>query len=182
VPAGPALPLPPPPRFLERAIPRQKGLAYLFGLVTSLAMGLLCYVVAVQVSVVLGTMLFVGLPFGMGFWTAFSVSYGRNLSAWAAIGYGLSGIGASLLLLLGFGWEGVACVVMAAPLLAAVGALGVAQRGLVPAHRLGAAAHLRFGRHAQAGPDRWPRPRRDPSLRIHQWHLRRAHRGLGRAY
>jgi uncharacterized membrane protein YhaH (DUF805 family) len=121
---GPPFPEPRPPRFLDRVIPRPLGLAYLFGLVTSLAMGLLCYVITVQVSSVLGTSLFIGLPFGMGFWTGFCVSYGRTGGAWAAIGFGLSTIGLGLVLLLAVAWEGVACLVMAFPILLILGALG----------------------------------------------------------
>jgi uncharacterized membrane protein YhaH (DUF805 family) len=121
---GPPLPEPRPPRFLDHAIPRQKGMAYLFGLLTSLVMGLLCYVITVQLSSVLGTMLFIGLPFGMGFWTAFCVSYGRTLGGWAGVGYGLTSIVAGIILLVAVAWEGMACVIMAFPILALIGALG----------------------------------------------------------
>jgi uncharacterized membrane protein YhaH (DUF805 family) len=115
---------PPPPKFLARVIPRSKGMAYLFGLVLSLIMGLGCYVIAAQVNQALGSMLFVGLPFGMGFFTAFTTSYHRQLKARTAIWYGTSALVVASLLLLAVAWEGIACIVMAFPILFGMMALG----------------------------------------------------------
>ena len=115
----------PPSRLLTRAIPRQKRLAYLMGLLGSLLMGLASYVISVQLSKTLGTMLFVGLPFGMGFFPAYTTSYGRpTLRSRSAIGYGCSTILVAALVLLAVAWEGVACLVMALPILLPMAGLG----------------------------------------------------------
>ncbi len=135
-PAGPALPAPgpyregiplatpPPPRFFERVIPRSKGLAYLLGMLMSLIMGLGCYVIVAQVNASFGSMLFIGLPFGMGFFTAFCTSYDRGLRARTAIWYGISPLVVASILLLAFAWEGIACIIMAFPILGAMMGLG----------------------------------------------------------
>lgn len=121
--------VPPPriaaPRFLTRAIPRALGFAYLLGMLLTLVMGLSCYAVAIRVSQQLGVMLFIGLPFAMGFFTAFCCAYDRPLfTRRQAIWYGISPIFISLLALIAVAFEGVACVVMAAPLLVAMAIIG----------------------------------------------------------
>jgi len=106
-------------------IPRRAGLAYLFGLGSSLTAALIAYVITVQVSSSFGTMLFVALPFGMGFWSAFSITYHEPARSRAsAIGYGCLTIIVALLVLLTTAWEGMACVVMATPILLVCAALG----------------------------------------------------------
>jgi hypothetical protein len=122
--AGPAPPHSPAPSMWGRAIPRSAGLAYLFAVLSSASMGLFCYVVSAQVSAPLGAMMFVGLPFGMAFWTAFCVSYHLPTTRRAAVLKGLSVIGIGLGVTLTVGWEGVACLVMATPILAVIGWLG----------------------------------------------------------
>lgn len=133
-PASPSLPggggpfregAPPPateaPRLLTRMIPRAPGLAYLFALVTSLGAALACYVLTAQVNQVFGSMLFVALPFGMSFWLAFCMTYHQpSLTFKAAWLYGASVMLLALVLLLALGAEGLACAVMATPLIAAV--------------------------------------------------------------
>ncbi len=122
---GPPLPSPAPPRLLTRVIPRSQPLAYLFALSTTLGMGLLCYIITVQVNSVLGTGLFIGLPFGMGFWVAFCMTYNRPSSgAGIAILYGLSSVLIALVVLLAAAWEGLACLIMAFPILFLVAAFG----------------------------------------------------------
>ncbi|HEX4459351.1 MAG TPA: DUF805 domain-containing protein, partial [Polyangia bacterium] len=115
----------PPPGFFLRAIPGSLALAYLLGMISSLTMGLAAYFIAIRVSLQLGIMLFVGLPFAMGFFTAFSCAYGRpQVTKSQAIGYGLSPIAISLLAVIAVAFEGGACVVMAAPLLAGCATIG----------------------------------------------------------
>jgi uncharacterized membrane protein YhaH (DUF805 family) len=122
---GAPLAAPPPPRMMTRLIPRSFALAYLLGVLCSLSMGLLSYVVSVQLSRVLGTFMFIGLPFGMGFFTAFACTWGRpSVGGWRGVWYGVSPVAISLLLLIGIGWEGVACIIMAFPILGGIAALG----------------------------------------------------------
>jgi uncharacterized membrane protein YhaH (DUF805 family) len=118
---GAAAPLGAPPRLLTRMIPRTPGLAYLFAFGTSLGAALVAYVLTAQVSQVFGTMLFVALPFGMTFWLAFCMTYHQpTLAFWRAWLYGCSVILVALVLLIAVAFEGVACVVMASPILAAL--------------------------------------------------------------
>lgn len=122
---GAPMATPAPPRLMTRVIPRSFAAAYLLGVLASLGMGLLSYVVSVQLNKVLGTFMFIGLPFGMGFCTAFTCTWGRpSVGGWRGVWYGVSPIAVSLLLLLGIGWEGLACIVMALPILVGMGALG----------------------------------------------------------
>jgi uncharacterized membrane protein YhaH (DUF805 family) len=115
----------PPPRFLTRAIPQSLPLAFLLGLLLSLLMGLTCYVLAVHVHSALGGGLFIGLPFGMGFFTAFTTSYGRpNVKARTAIWYGTSPVLVSSLVMIAVAFEGIACIVMAFPILWVMTGLG----------------------------------------------------------
>jgi uncharacterized membrane protein YhaH (DUF805 family) len=121
---APPIPTPAPPRLLARAIPRSDSGAFLFGLVLSLAFGLGAYVVAVQVHQSLGIALFVGVPFAMGFFQGFAVTYHTDGSCKRAVGYGVAPYCVALVALIALGWEGVACIVMAFPLLGGVSALG----------------------------------------------------------
>jgi hypothetical protein len=74
---------------------------------------------------VLGVGLFIGVPFGMGFVASFIASVGRDdISAKRAIGFSIVPVGVGILLLLALGIEGLACVVMALPLLFPLCALG----------------------------------------------------------
>lgn len=74
---------------------------------------------------VLGAGLFFGLPFGLGFWSAFVVSYRRDASsAPAALGAGLLSLAGGLLILLAVAYEGIACIIMAAPILGVTTILG----------------------------------------------------------
>ncbi|MDB4965480.1 MAG: Polyketide cyclase / dehydrase and lipid transport [Myxococcales bacterium] len=118
---GAPAPMTAPPRLLTRMIPREPGLAYLFAVVTSLAAALGCYVLTAQVNQLFGSMLFIALPFGMSFWLAFCMTYHRpSLKFKAAWFYGASVMLLAMLLLMTLGFEGMACVVMATPIIALV--------------------------------------------------------------
>lgn len=75
---------------------------------------------------VLGTGLFFGLPFGMGFWSGFVVGYRRTGVLGAALLAGGASVLAGLLALLAVALEGVACIVMALPILTPIALLGAA--------------------------------------------------------
>jgi len=107
-----------------KIIPRGAATSLLFGLILSLLLGLGCFVITVQLNHILGNGLFIAVPFGMGFLTAFSASHHpRTRLSWA-IGYSTIPIITSVLLLLAMAWEGVACVIMALPILTAMSILG----------------------------------------------------------
>ncbi len=137
--AAPPVRLPPPGM---RIIPRGAATSLLFGIILSLLLGLGCFVVTVQLNRVLGNGLFVAVPFGMGFLTSFCAAHHPRTKLGWVIGYSLIPIAASLLLLIAMTWEGVACLIMAAPILFGVSIVGAvagffAARASVP--RLGAA-------------------------------------------
>ena len=117
-------PPPAPPRLLTRLIPQGNVSSFLFGQILSLLLGLGAFVVTVQVHESLGAGLFVGVPFGMGFMTAFTTSYGGRVGAWRAIFYGSTTVVAAMLALLAVAWEGIACIVMASPILLVMSVFG----------------------------------------------------------
>ena len=117
-------PTPAPPAFFTRIIPAGHAGAFLLGLALSIASGLACFVVTVQIDETLGGGLFVGVPFGMGFLMAFTTAYGGRIGLGRAMGYSLVPLGVAMLILLALAWEGVACLVMAAPILAGMAVLG----------------------------------------------------------
>jgi hypothetical protein len=121
---GAPLAQPVPPRLMTRIIPRSTTMAFLLGLSLSLSLGIVSYVVTVQLSKVLGTFMFIGLPFAMGFFPAFCVTWGRKRGAGGAIGYGMASVLISLILLMALGWEGLGCLVMAFPITFGLAALG----------------------------------------------------------
>ena len=112
-----------PPEILIRWIPRSAGTAFLFGFAASLAFGLLCFGLA-AVNAGLGGGLFMATPFGMGFLAAFCAGYRSPLSAGRAVLYGFMATVGGLMLLLAVGIEGVACLIMAAPIVIPMGVFG----------------------------------------------------------
>lgn len=113
-----------PPGLLVRIIPAGHAAAFLLGLALSIALGLFCFVVTVQIDETLGGGLFIGVPFGMGFLMAFTTSYGGRIGLGRTIGYSLVPIAFAILVLLAVAWEGVACLVMAFPILVGMVVLG----------------------------------------------------------
>jgi uncharacterized membrane protein YhaH (DUF805 family) len=121
-----------PPVFpsLARLVPEGDGARFCLGIVAALAIAALgLAILFVPKADTEGTLLpgdaalalgmFFGLPFGMGFWSAFIVSYRRtSASAGLAIGAGQLSLLAGLAVLIGIAWEGVACIIMAWPILA----------------------------------------------------------------
>ncbi len=119
---------PPPPSrpmgWLQRTIPRTETGAFVFGVLASLGLGLVCFVITTKINHVLGGWLFVGVPFGMGFLTAFSTTYGGRAKLPTAIAYSLATQALAMIVLVALAWEGIACIVMAGPILAGMTALG----------------------------------------------------------
>jgi uncharacterized membrane protein YhaH (DUF805 family) len=114
--------VPPEPRG-ARLIPRQAATALVFGLAASLFFGYLAYVVGAHAKV-FGPGLFVAAPFFMGFIAAYPMNFWRAASRSSSVLYGLLTLFASDVILLALGWEGMACLVMAFPMMAAMSALG----------------------------------------------------------
>ena len=96
----------------------------MLGVLLSLALGLGCFVITTQIQESLGAGLFLGVPFGMGFLTGFCTAQGARVGAGKAIVYALLTQAVSMLVLLALAWEGVACIVMATPILGGMTALG----------------------------------------------------------
>jgi hypothetical protein len=117
-PRMPALPL------LTRIIPASEGGAFLLGLLLSVSLGFACFMVTAQIDKTLGGGLFVGAPFGTGFVMAFCTSWGRDGTRGRPIAYGLVPTLVGLLILLAMAWEGLACILMATPIVGAMAALG----------------------------------------------------------
>jgi uncharacterized membrane protein YhaH (DUF805 family) len=114
----------PPPRLLAVLVPRRTPAAYALALVIAAVLGLVSYVLTVQVDKSFGAAFFIGLPFGLGLLVAFFTSYHTSIKRRTAIMNGISVHGILLLLLCAFAGEGVACIVMVAPLIAGMSALG----------------------------------------------------------
>jgi uncharacterized membrane protein YhaH (DUF805 family) len=130
----------PPPGVLTRVIPAGHAAAFLLGLALSVVLGLICFVVMVQVNETLGGGLFVGVPFGMGFLMAFTTSYGGRIGLARSLGHAVTPIGVAILALLAVAWEGVACLIMALPIL-----LGMALLGGIAGHYAARTPLLRAG-------------------------------------
>jgi hypothetical protein len=92
----------------------------LLSLTTALVVGYVSYLIAAKTRDVFGVALFVGVPFGMGFLMSMGMSYGRKRSLRTAIGYGFFPLFVSYMLLIILGWEGVACLIMASPIMGAL--------------------------------------------------------------
>lgn len=121
---GAPLPEAPPPRLLAVLVPRRTAAAYALALLLAAILGLSAYVLAVQVNQSFGASFFVGMPFGIGLLVAFMTSYHTNIRRRTAIWNGICVHGVMVLALCALGWEGLACIVMVFPLLAAMSALG----------------------------------------------------------
>jgi uncharacterized membrane protein YhaH (DUF805 family) len=117
----PAAEPPPPPG--ARLIPRHAATALVFGLAASLVIGWVAYVVGAHTHQ-LGAGMFVGAPFAMGFITSFAMNFWRPQTRSASIGYGLLTLLAAYVLLMALGWEGIACLIMASPIMAGLCVLG----------------------------------------------------------
>jgi hypothetical protein len=123
-PYRPGPPSPPLPQAVIRLIPRDPASAFLLALGLSQSIGLVAYVVTVQVSAPLGGALFLGVPFGMGFAMGYIPAYHGTIRPEHALFGSVVAIIVGLLLLFGAGTEGMGCLVMVSPLIALVAALG----------------------------------------------------------
>lgn len=113
-----------PTGLLERIVPRSEAGSFVLGVLLSLALGLGCFVITTQIKESLGIGLFLGVPFGMGFLTGFCTAQGARVGAGKAVVYALLTQAVAMLVLLALAWEGIACIVMAAPILGGMTALG----------------------------------------------------------
>ena len=125
---GPPLQVQGPPRLLLKAVPEGAVMAFLMGLLASLGVGVFGYVLTAWAQV-LGVGLFIGVPFAMGFIGGF-IRSARDHARLENPRIGptlLSGLLPNLvfiLFLLAFGKEGVACIIMAIPILVPLNLLG----------------------------------------------------------
>ena len=110
--------------FASRLIPVGETGAFLLGLAASVFLGLASYVIAAQIDSSIGGALFLGVPFGMGFIMGYCVSHDRDVTAWHSVRCAFLPMGVGLLMLLSLGWEGIACIIMASPLLLGMTAIG----------------------------------------------------------
>ncbi|MBI3726098.1 DUF805 domain-containing protein [bacterium] len=137
--AKPAAPVElPEPLFpiLARLLPDGRGARFVLGVFAGVLVGGAGLVSAVFVAqaknsafpasqALLGIGLFFGVPFGMGFWATFIVNYRRPRDDWAlSLIAGVISLLASLVTLMVFAIEGIACIVMAVPILAPIVLLG----------------------------------------------------------
>ncbi len=131
IPSEPAPPLDP---LARRVLPDAAGVRFALGVAAALAFGLSGYAFAMArptwaggmlpARELIGMGLFVGVPFGMGFWSGWIVSVGRPGGPGLAIQCAATSGVASLIVLIALSFEGVACIVMAAPLLLPVAVVG----------------------------------------------------------
>jgi uncharacterized membrane protein YhaH (DUF805 family) len=112
-------------RFLDRAIPSHVGVAFCGTLLVNLVLGsgVLASLRVLNLRDRLGLFVFVGEPFAIGFLTALVMAR-RGRGRGAAIGYSLLTLLAGLLVLLIAGYEGMACLILASPLVAGICVLG----------------------------------------------------------
>ncbi|MGZ3453436.1 MAG: DUF805 domain-containing protein [Polyangiales bacterium] len=122
---------------LERWIPRSAAGSFFVGTFASLLLGLTCFVITARIDHVLGGWLFVGVPFGMGFLTSFATTYGGRAKMAMAVAYALLTQLVATLVLIAFAWEGIACIVMAMPILGGLTILGAVVGHMSARHRTG---------------------------------------------
>ena len=115
---------PAPPALLLRAIPQGAVTAFLFGVTISWLLGV-ASVLVTRESGVFGVGIFIGSPFAMGLIGGFCADIRRESPRWwTAVLGGLVPLAVALVLLLAIGVEGVACVLMAAPIVVPLNMLG----------------------------------------------------------
>src|SRR6185312_8570725 len=105
-----------------RLVPRSTPAAYALALLLASVMGLLGYVMTVQVSRSFGGMFFIGLPFAIGLLVAYMTSYHTTLRMRGAILNGIWVHAVLFLILCAAAFEGIACIVMTFPLVAGMSA------------------------------------------------------------
>jgi uncharacterized membrane protein YhaH (DUF805 family) len=121
------LPSRPGDRWLRRSSPTSDDGAVqsaMLGLGASLLIGAVMILVGVYLLASYGASLFLGTPLLMGAAAAYLHNRPAPRSYWASLGLGMASILVGFLALLLFAVEGLICVMMAAPLLAPVGAAG----------------------------------------------------------
>jgi hypothetical protein len=110
--------------FLSRVIPKSYwGSAALAMAATVVPMGLTT-IFATEIARSYGWTLFIGVPFMIGFYSALLCSYHQPRSFGACFAVAAGSLGLLGLLLLGAAFEGVLCILMAAPIALAIAAVG----------------------------------------------------------
>ena len=84
---------------------------------------MVAYLIAERTSK-LGFGVFLATPFMMGFSTSFIMNFAERRTTKSRIGHSLVVLLVSYILLIAFTWEGVACLVMASPIMALLCILG----------------------------------------------------------
>ena len=112
------------PAGLGRWIPENAFSSALFSLVITVPLGVLLSWLGVTILAHYGWGLFVAIPFSVGLGAALIHGYHRPRTAWECLSVG---VGANLLLgaaILAVAFEGLVCLLMAAPLAVTLGAIG----------------------------------------------------------
>ncbi len=105
-------------------VPYSKWGSAAFGILFTGILGLLLAALSVSVFINYGWGVFVGIPFLMGLLSAYFYGYHERRTALESIGVGALSISLLGILLLLFAFEGVVCIVMAAPIGFALACLG----------------------------------------------------------
>ena len=112
-----------PPQLLLKAVPQGAVMAFLLGLLASVGVGAFGYLLSIWTQV-LGVGLFIGVPFAMGFIGGFIRSARSDARLGQTLIAGLLPNIVFILILLAVAREGVACIIMATPILVPLNLLG----------------------------------------------------------
>jgi uncharacterized membrane protein YhaH (DUF805 family) len=111
-------------RLLDRLIPRSGPASAFAGAMLTLVVSVVVVLFSTNVLQTYGWGLFVGVPFAMGFASVLIYSYHEPRSLRSCLGVACLSPMLLGLALLAYAWEGVICLLMAAPLALALSALG----------------------------------------------------------
>ena len=111
-------------RTLDRLVPRSAAGSAAVGLGLAALLATALTALGAEALATYGWGMFVGVPFGAGLFSALVHGYHEPRSAGSCVSVALASVGLASLLLLGLALEGAICLLMAAPLVAAVAALG----------------------------------------------------------
>lgn len=109
---------------LERLLPRGKWASAAAGLGLAAVLSMLLTLLGTVVLGTYGWGLFVGIPFLSGLLSALLYGYREPRTVRSSVGVAVTSVWLASLLLIGLAIEGAICIAMAAPLAAAVAALG----------------------------------------------------------
>lgn len=110
--------------FVAQIIPRSKWGSAAFGILTTAAIGLVLAALLVGVMASYGWGLFVGIPFLMGLLSAYFYSFHEPRTGLESVSVGASSVVLLGFVFLLFAFEGIVCIVMAAPIGVLLASLG----------------------------------------------------------